>query len=165
MSLTSDELQRLSEDIYTDRRITMSTYCGRCGHNLRTLPYVYSCPECGNSYNARPLKLEGIFTPEQVRFPFGNIFGTLITAAGAFLFVATAFGYQTPLLPPPPVAPPGKLPAPPTSPALDSVGFTIGVALALLAVLYAWLTFRQLCVFWRGLWIARKVARDEAEEG
>ena len=64
MPLSSNDLERLSDDIYKNRRITGLVYCGTCGYCLKTLPYVYQCPECGGSYNARPLSMQGIFMPQ-----------------------------------------------------------------------------------------------------
>ena len=87
MVLSSDELDRIADDIYKDRIITGSVYCGNCGYNLRTLPYVYTCPECGNGYNARPLKMEGIFAPQDTYFPASDIAATLLCAAIMFVFV------------------------------------------------------------------------------
>lgn len=165
MHLSNEELVRISEEIYTDRRISSSTYCGRCGYNLRTLPYVGTCPECGSDYNARPLKWEGIFTAEQVRFPFSTLLGVFVTAVAAVVFVITTLGVSTPLSPAPaPVAPGVAAPAPPSSPALDGVGVVIAVVLAAMFLLYVWLAARQLCAFWRGLSIARRIAKLESDE-
>ncbi len=86
MSLSKSELERLADDTYKNRIILSSTYCGRCGYNLRTLPYVYTCPECGGQYNARPLKMQGIFLPQAVQVPAGDIAAALFCVAGALLF-------------------------------------------------------------------------------
>lgn len=72
----------------SDRRIISDAYCGRCGYNLRTLPYIYSCPECGNPYNARPLTLRGIFVP------FDDWFRPL----GCFLLVPLLIAFAIPLI-------------------------------------------------------------------
>ena len=80
MPLDSYELDRLADEQYLQRRITSSTYCGECGYNLRTLPYVYTCPECGNQYNARPLHRKGIFDPYALEFPLGDVAATLLSA-------------------------------------------------------------------------------------
>lgn len=86
MVIGSDELDRIADDIYTDRLITTSVYCGGCGYNLRTLPYVYTCPECGNKYNARPRKMKGIFNPHAVSFPVRDVLLTFGSAFGALVF-------------------------------------------------------------------------------
>jgi len=70
MPLSGDELERISEDAYAKRRIQMRTYCKRCGYNLRALPYVHKCPECGNEYNAMHSRMKGIFLPQFVAFPW-----------------------------------------------------------------------------------------------
>jgi len=84
MSLRSDELEQLADDIYKNRRLTTSTYCDNCGYNLRTLPYVYTCPECGQSYNARPLQMKGVFAPYDVEIPWNDMIGGTIFAIGTF---------------------------------------------------------------------------------
>ena len=80
MVVGTDELERLADDMYKDRVIASSVYCGHCGYNLRTLPYVYTCPECGNQYNARPLKMSGIFNPHTAEFPLRDIVVTVVCA-------------------------------------------------------------------------------------
>ena len=87
MVLGSDELDRLADDIDKDRTITGSIYCGNCGYNLRTLPYAYTCPECGKGYNARPLKMEGVFLPQDTYFPASDTAATLLCAAILFVFI------------------------------------------------------------------------------
>ena len=85
MVLGSEELERIADDIDADRTIMSSLYCGRCGYNLRSLPFIHACPECGNRYNARPLKMEGIFLPRTALFPAGDIVSFLFCT-----FVAVA---------------------------------------------------------------------------
>ena len=88
MALSRAELDRLAEDILADRVIVGNVYCGRCGYNLRTLPYTGRCPECGSNYNARALRMRGIFDSRLVEFPAGDIFAALLTLAlGAWLFL------------------------------------------------------------------------------
>ena len=67
MVLSENELDRLADEMYLDRRIAHSVYCGECGYNLRTLPYAGRCPECGGEYNARPLIMKGIFNHEKIK--------------------------------------------------------------------------------------------------
>ena len=78
MSLGSDEVARAANEVETDRTLTYSVYCERCGYNLRHAPYVGVCPECGGGYNARPLAMKGIFTPGTVRFPSLDIFLSIV---------------------------------------------------------------------------------------
>jgi len=78
MGINEEELYRLADEMYKDRRIASSTYCGSCGYNLRTLPYRYCCPECGQEYNARPQVMKGIFTPQAADFPYGSLLYGLI---------------------------------------------------------------------------------------
>ncbi|MHC4697163.1 MAG: hypothetical protein ACYTFA_10505 [Planctomycetota bacterium] len=89
MSLSRHELEELADDTYRDRRIKGSTFCGRCGYNLRTLPYVYRCPECGNAYNARPLKMKGIFFPQAVYPPVKEMVATaFFSVIGVLLLIS-----------------------------------------------------------------------------
>ena len=88
MALTRVELERLAEDILADRVIVGNLYCDRCGYNLRTLPYAGRCPECGGEYNARPLKMHGIFDARLVVFPASDIFAAILTLGlGAWLIL------------------------------------------------------------------------------
>ncbi len=80
MGLGNDELERLADDMYKDRIITGWVYCGNCGYNLHSLPYAYTCPECGNVYNARPLAMKGIFSPHNTYFPTSDIAAALLCA-------------------------------------------------------------------------------------
>lgn len=63
MSQSTSDPERIREEMFAGRRIADSVYCGRCGYNLRSLPYCYHCPECGSEYNARPLVMKGIHVP------------------------------------------------------------------------------------------------------
>ncbi len=83
MVLSQSELERLADDTYRGRIITGSVFCNECGYNLRTLPYVYTCPECGNQYNARPLVMKGIFQPYAAEIPWGDMFAAVFCVGGA----------------------------------------------------------------------------------
>ncbi len=84
------DYERQSDETFTDRLIRGSVYCGTCGYNLRTLPYIYQCPECGASYNARPLTMKGVFLPQQAEMPRGMIF-LLCCIGGAGVLFFDAF--------------------------------------------------------------------------
>ncbi len=90
MALSRSDLDQLAEDTYHDRRVTGMVFCGRCGYNLHTLPYVYRCPECGNPYNARPLKMQGIFFPHAVYPPFVEMFAAVFFGVIAFFLLIAA---------------------------------------------------------------------------
>lgn len=81
MPLSRADLDRLVDEILADRVIVGNVYCGRCGYNLRTLSYTGRCPECGSDYNARPLKMQGIFDARLVVFPTSDIFAAVLTLA------------------------------------------------------------------------------------
>ena len=91
MALSTTELERIADDIYRDRLLTLATYCGDCGYNLKTLPYVHTCPECGNQYNARPLRMTGIFLPHAAEFPVSDLFTALISGGVTGLIGIGAF--------------------------------------------------------------------------
>lgn len=61
--------------------ITSALYCEQCGYELRMLPYVGRCPECGNHYHARGIKMHGIFIPQTAEFPASTIAAALASAA------------------------------------------------------------------------------------
>lgn len=77
MSLSSRDLDWIADEIYRGRRIAGSIYCGACGYNLKTLPYMYRCPECGTEFNARPTVMKNIFTPMEARAPILDFLGAV----------------------------------------------------------------------------------------
>ncbi len=91
MTLSEQDRERQSDEIYTDRLIRGSVYCGTCGYNLRTLPYVYQCPECGQRYNARPLTMKGVFLPQQAEPPVSQVLFLLVCMAAAGVLFFDAF--------------------------------------------------------------------------
>lgn len=91
MAFSRTELERIADDQYKDRRIAGAVYCGNCGYNLRTLPYRYNCPECGNDYNARPLTMKGIFQPHEAEIPFGDIASAMLFGVGAVYLFGRAY--------------------------------------------------------------------------
>lgn len=89
MPLTEQDRERLADDIYSDRRITVSVYCSKCGYDLRTLPYIYQCPECGQDYNARALSMKGIFLPHHADPPFREIALVAVCGTGAVIMLGS----------------------------------------------------------------------------
>ena len=77
-----------------ERTLSYSVFCDRCGYNLRRLPYVGQCPECANAYNARPLKLKGIYSAFDLKFPLLDIF---VALACVGIGVAMIVGSLNPL--------------------------------------------------------------------
>ena len=140
MALNSVELERLADDMYRDRRITGSVYCGRCGYNLKTLPYLYICPECGNQYNARPLKMKGIFSPHEMSIPFRDMLTTVFFAGVTALFAYS--GAQ----------------------ARDPFRFFVGMPGAVVTLVYGYLSCSRLLRFFEVRAIARRIAIEEADE-
>ena len=87
MSLES-YLDRVADDIDKDRRISSTIYCGKCGYDLRTLPYLYQCPECGNDYNARPLVMKGVFMPVRTPVPWIDMLAVPFFGYVAYTFIS-----------------------------------------------------------------------------
>ncbi len=91
MVIGRDELERIEEELAPDRLIHKSVYCGKCGYNLRTLPHVYTCPECGHAYNARPRKMKGIYAPGDTYLPVSDVFWVLLCLAIAWILAPPGF--------------------------------------------------------------------------
>ncbi len=129
---------QVADDIYRDRCISGDVYCGKCGYNLRTLPHAYTCPECGNAYNARPLTMKGIFSPHEMVFPSGALLTTIILGIIAGTLMPSAINGR-------------------------DIGRTIvGFVVTALALAYLIHSIRRLRRFWRLYTVARRI---EAEEG
>lgn len=88
MAFSQDELDRMVDETRNRGVITGDVHCGNCGYNLKTLPYVYRCPECGNDYCARRLFPRGIFYPSRSSFPYGELIAFAIT-----VLIAVFLGY------------------------------------------------------------------------
>ena len=81
MAIEREQLQHmLDQEEGAEHVIREAVYCGRCGYQLRMLPYSGRCPECGNWYNARGHKLEGILTPQAAPFPASDLVAGLLSA-------------------------------------------------------------------------------------
>ena len=137
MVMSERDLDKLAEDIYRDRLIATSLYCSECGYNLRTLPYVYRCPECGHGYNARPGSMEGIFLPSRAEFP-------LMDAVGMLFFGMIAFSLVLGGLSP-----------------VNEGRLIVGAVFVGLAAYFGVLMFRRITPFLRYRSIARHIAMTE----
>jgi len=140
MALSSYELERIADDMYKDRVITGWAYCGNCGYNLHSLPYIYTCPECGNQYNARPLKMKGIFVLHDTYFPASDIAATLLCAPVVYLIIAGGVN--------------------PT----EYGQLILGAAMGVIMLTFAHKACRQLPRFFKARSIARRIALEEEEE-
>lgn len=90
MALREDEIDRCLDETVAGRSIDRSLYCAECGYNVRGLPVIGVCPECGQRYNARRHKMTGIFVPHALAFPVSEIFSALLSLGVAGLFAAWA---------------------------------------------------------------------------
>lgn len=91
MPLSEEDREQLADDIYSDRLITGSLYCSKCGYDLRTLPYIYQCPECGQEYNARALSMKGIFLPHHAEPPYRQIALVVVCGSGSVVLLGSGF--------------------------------------------------------------------------
>lgn len=91
MVLNEKHLDLIAAEDQLGRRITNTLYCSECGYNLKTLPYKYQCPECGNSYDVHPKNMTGIYLYEMDRFPFFDVFSTVFLFVGCLITMPYAF--------------------------------------------------------------------------
>ncbi len=129
--------QELPEGVDPDRIITHSVYCENCGFNLRYATYVGICNECGSPYNARPLKMKGIFLPGSARFPTGDILVALI--AGSVSVWAIRAGLR-----------PGNMKM-----------LSLAALSGAIAVSYAAFAVRRAGRFWRAVRVVRRIRTEE----
>jgi len=135
--LGGDELERLHDEMLQGTRLYHSVYCGRCGYNLRTLPYAGQCPECGGQYNARPLNMTGIFFAHYAQFPLFDV----LASAVSLLFTAWIIGSSlTPFSP-------------------DQ--FYFGLVFGAVSVVYGARTLARISRFLRMRGIAKRIELDE----
>ncbi len=139
MAFGNDELERLADDAYKERRISGTVYCGNCGYNLRTLFYVYRCPECGQEYNARPLVMKGVFLPQNTSPPLADMAAAVLFGAVAYSLIDNA-----------------------TQP-FEPVGFVMGLLAAILTVVYFGITLRRGRSYFKCRAIAARIHRYERE--
>ncbi len=139
MGMSRSDLERLADDTDKGRILLSSTYCERCGYNLRTLPCVYTCPECGNQYNARPLKMEGIFLPHKTRVPVGDIAAVVFGVGGALLFGISGIR------------------------SADPIRIAIAGMFLLLSIPFLWRAYRGLRRLAHTRAVARQIAMEEGE--
>lgn len=136
--LSSRDLDRIADDIYLNRRITGSVYCSNCAYNLRTLPYAYTCPECGQAYNARPRSMKGVFCPREYHPPYGKAAACLFFGAPAFFVLRGVYiAYGTERL-------------------------ILGLALVFFTILYMFQVVRGFRRYMHERMIARQIMEDEA---
>jgi hypothetical protein len=73
--------------------IPNSVYCGQCGYNLKTLPGIGRCPECGNPYKVVGIHRTGIHDNAYIEFPWKAFlviaFELLLTGYMCFQFITT----------------------------------------------------------------------------
>ena len=139
MVVGSDELERMAAEAYLDRAITGSLYCGDCGYNLHTLPYLYVCPECGNKYDARPLSMKGIFAPHEVEIPFRDVVAALACGVSSFILGNGAF-------------------SPP-----DLFRLSLGLVFAVFGAMFAWHAYVRTGRFVKGIVVMRRIEREQEE--
>ena len=88
MALEHEQLEHMLEEEEGPRLMTNSVVCDQCGCQLRGLPFVGRCPECGNSYRVRGIETEGIFVPQAANFPAMDLVAGLVSGGLALWLVA-----------------------------------------------------------------------------
>ncbi len=80
----------------TSRWFETSTFCGSCGYNLKTLPRVGRCPECGGGYDGRVREMKNILVPESLVLPWGDIMASAIglTLSALTVYYFLVHGWQ-----------------------------------------------------------------------
>jgi len=130
---------QLSDDVFKDRRISATVFCGKCGYNLRTLPYLYQCPECGNEYNARPLVMKGVFLPQRTPAPWIDMLAVPFFGYFAYTFISEAL------------------------PVRAYVHLAVGAIAAALGLVYLGLVVRKWRTLIRGRILIHRIARSREE--
>lgn len=99
MALTPDELERMAEESegLGVSLIRQTVHCGHCGYNLKSLPVVHQCPECGHSYSAHPGRMRGIYKPGDESFPTGRIATALLCAVIACALLGGGLLFKEPI--------------------------------------------------------------------
>jgi hypothetical protein len=151
MVIGSDELQDLSEEMYSEHRIAASLYCGNCGYNLRRLPYVYTCPECGSHYDANALRMQGIFLPDAGWSPWADLFSIVLCLLSAVILIGSAVEIV-----------PAQGTAAQRVQVVDLARFYLGLFFAALAPFHGWRVVRRFRRFLKRIAILRRI-RDEEE--
>lgn len=123
-----------------ERTLSYSVFCDGCGYNLRGLRYVGQCPECANAYNARPLKLEGIYHAFDLKFPMWDM---IVTLACAGMGGVTIVGSLNPMV---------------------SWGLVSGSAFVLLALAFAPTVYGDATRYLRFRGIIRRAALEEEDD-
>ena len=95
MPLSERDREELADDIIKDRRIAISTYCGNCGYNLKTLPRSYHCPECGSEYRARTPQMKGIYLAHENSPPLGEAVAAVLFAVVSGVLVVGAWNSKS----------------------------------------------------------------------
>jgi len=141
MPVSLEELDRIADEQYANSHITSSIYCGSCGYNLRSLPYMHVCPECGRRYNAIPRKMTGIFQPTAVEFPFGDVASTVLCGAMGVSIVWRSW-----------------------NPA-EWGTLMMGISFCVLTLFFGAKSVKRLVHYYRGRFVARRIAMDETDRG
>ncbi len=95
MALEHEQLEHMLEEDEGPRLMTQPAICDQCGYQLRGLPFVGRCPECGNSYRVRGRKTEGIFVPGSAEFPASDLVAGLVRRFDLWsLLFAAILGYM-----------------------------------------------------------------------
>ncbi len=88
MAFEHEHLEHMLAEEQGPRLMTKPAICDQCGYQLRGLPFVGCCPECGHSYSVRGIKTEGIFVPHAAEFPAMDLVAGVVSGGLALWLVA-----------------------------------------------------------------------------
>lgn len=128
-------MPEVGRDFIQAQGLNYDTYCAACGYNLRTRARFGRCPDCGNEYDARPLKFKGLLESSPPRFPFSELWHALL--AGICAGVAALLAAD------------------------GSIGvWWAAVPFVVAMAVFLFMALRQGVCWWRGLQILREVRRS-----
>lgn len=137
MALSEKDLDMMAAEDSKGRRITNTLYCSECGYNLKTLPYKYQCPECGNAYDVHPSRMTGIYRYEHGHLPVFDMLAILFFLIACLCTMPFAFDTFHPIV------------------LLLTVFFDV------MMILYGFRAYHKFILFLRSRAIARHIASEE----
>lgn len=139
MSIRSDDRHQIENEVLAGTRLGHNIFCKSCGYNLRTLPYVGLCTECGSEYNAHALSMKGIFLADRPPVPIPEMLGFVICGTGAVSLLESALN---------PYIPEAVL---------------LAVLVGACCLLFAYQTFQKARTLWQFQKIYRRIRQQEED--
>ena len=136
------DLERMQQDGEEQNYISETVFCGSCGYQLKMLPKIGRCPECGNHYNTLRRMISGVFTPQTVAFP---AFDTAAAIASTWLLIWLIGGLLQ---------------------VFDLWGLMLTITFAVLAPIFIKKAYTGIVRYWHGMKLTMQMYRavEEQEE-